>query len=56
MTRRRSVDSKSYDLAHAFLSEIRGATDDDIRRLAENLQQCCEDACTEVEEREGEKA
>jgi hypothetical protein len=52
---RPSVDSKSYDLAEHFLSEIPGSTEDDCWSLAEAIQSICEDACKAVESREAAK-
>ena len=49
--KRPAVDSKCFDLAEAFLSEVEGHTADDIWELAADLQRACEDACREVEER-----
>jgi hypothetical protein len=45
------VDEKCFDLALAFLNEIKGTTDDDLWALAKVIQDACEDACREVEER-----
>ncbi len=47
-----TYDSKCYELAEYFLDDIRGATEADKIALAEALQVACEDACTEIEERE----
>jgi hypothetical protein len=52
---RPTVDTKSYDLAEHFLSEIPGATEDDYWELARVIQAACEDACREVETREAVK-
>jgi hypothetical protein len=52
MTRRPDVDTRCFDLAEDFLSEIKGMTDDDVWALAKDIQTACEDACREVEERE----
>ncbi len=44
-------DSRCYDLAHIFLSDLKGVTEKDITQLAEDIQQQCEDMCREIEER-----
>lgn len=45
------VDSGCFSLAEKFLAEIEGATEDDMWDLAAAIQQACEDACNEVEDR-----
>lgn len=49
------VDSKCWQLAEDFLSEIPGATRRDIDDCAELIQDAVEDACREVEQREAAK-
>lgn len=56
MTKRPDVDVEAYNLAESFLTEIRDHTEDDIWALAKVLQDACEDACREVEERSGKAA
>lgn len=51
--RRPAVDTKVYDLAERFLSDIEGWNEEDVWRLAGVIQTACEDACREVEERGG---
>ncbi len=44
-----SYDPKCYDLAETFLSDVKGATAEDIDELAQAIQDCCEGACREIE-------
>lgn len=44
-----SWDARCSDLAHHFLDGVKGATDQDIRDLADVFQMAAEDACKEVE-------
>jgi hypothetical protein len=55
MTKRPAVDTKCYDLAEDFLSEVPGSTEDDVWALAKDIQTACEDACREVEDRQKPK-
>jgi hypothetical protein len=52
MKRKPLVDPKIYELAHAFLCDIQGATDADTWQLAAAIQGLCDDECRSVEERE----
>lgn len=45
------VDQGSFDLAAHFMSDIVGATAQDIRDLSEEIQRVCEDACDTIERR-----
>ncbi len=55
MKRKPLVDPKIYELAHAFLCDIQGATDADTWQLAAAIQGLCDDECQSVEEREKSK-
>lgn len=50
--RRMLVDSKCWQLAEDFLSEIPGATRLDVDDCADLIQDAVEAACREVEQRE----
>jgi hypothetical protein len=52
--KRPDVDTKVFNLAEDFLSELAGSTEDDIWELARIIQTACEDACREVENRRPE--
>lgn len=47
----KSVDTKCWELAMHFMEDIHGHTDDDVRGLAEAIQEVCEDHCKEAENR-----
>ena len=47
-----SYDSKCYELAEHFLSEISTATESDKNDLAQYLQTLCEDFCEKLEEKQ----
>jgi hypothetical protein len=49
--KRPAVDTKCYQLAADFLSDVEASTIDDVWELAADLQRTVEDACREVEER-----
>jgi phenylpyruvate tautomerase PptA (4-oxalocrotonate tautomerase family) len=38
-----SVDPKSYELAEHFLADVEGATEEQKRELAQQIQDVCED-------------
>jgi len=48
--RKMSVDEKCVELAEHFLCDLKGAREEHIRELAEDIQRCCEDACQVIEE------
>lgn len=52
MTKRPLVDPSVYEIAHSFLSDVKGSTDADVWQLAGSIQAVCEDECRAVEERE----
>lgn len=51
----RSIDEKSIELARHFLSDVKGATEEDQQELAEAIQQLCEDFCGDIARDEYEK-
>lgn len=49
MTKRnRSVDAKCLDLAYHFLRDVAGAHGEQQQKLAEAIQEVCEDFCSDV--------
>jgi hypothetical protein len=51
--RRKLFDTACLEAARVMLGDVKGSTTDDVLNLAEAIQRVCEDACREVEEREG---
>lgn len=48
----RLYDAKCYELAKHFLSDSRGLDDEDVQKLAQAIQDLCEEHCQMIEARD----